>query len=193
MAIKKNHRITHKIEVPSYALRKFLRQTVFDEESYLLFMENSLAFLKNNGIELDSSVSEEALMQLRALVDRAHYFVVEEKIDSAKFEDLFGIVVTNPKMPEAMIKSKIATRIQTYADIYYAEANSDSHRGSNTEFKNHDALTETRSNTHHKTSWDGNDLIRRPEDRFGHAPLLDALSLGMLIGKIDTRLKELGA
>lgn len=183
-------RITHKIILPSYALSTFLRKAVFDEETFSLFMENSAGALKNSGIELDSCVSEEALMRLRFLVVRAHDFVIKGKINSAKFEELFGIAVINPKLKDVSLKVGVMAKADASVDVYYSEKQTESHRGANTEFKNQDALTESRTDHWSTTKFDGKG-IARPEDRFAHVPLLDALTLGTLIAKMDSQLKEL--
>ena len=187
----KKSRITHKIVIPSYALSTFLRQAVFDEESFSLFMENSVGFLRNSGIELDSSVSEDAMIRLRFLVARAHDCVIKEKINSAKFEELFGIVVANSKLQD--IKLNIGATIQSEAsvEVYYSEKQTESHRGSNTDFQKQDAVTESHTDHWSTTKWDGKEIVR-PEDRFTHVPLLDALTLGMLITKMESNLNAFG-
>lgn len=184
-------RITHKIILPSYALSKFLRKAVFDEEAFSLFMENSTGALKNSGIELDSCVSEEALIRLRFLVVRAHDLVINGKINSAKFEELFGIAVVNPKLKDVSLKVGVMAKADASVDVYYSEKQTESHRGANTEFKNQDAVTESRTDHWSTTKWGGKE-IARPEERFTHVPLLDSLTLGMLIAKMDSQLKELG-
>lgn len=188
--IANKNRITHKIVIPSYALSKFLRKAVFDEETFSLFMENSTGVLKNSGIELDSSVSEEALIRLRFLVVRAHDFVIKGKINSAKFEEIFGIMVVNPKLRDVTLKAGAMAKAEASVDVYYSEKQTESHRGANTNFK-HDALTESHTDHYSTTKFDGKEIVR-PEDRFTRAPLLDALTLGTLIAKMDSRLKELG-
>ncbi|MDG4476939.1 hypothetical protein [Thiovibrio frasassiensis] len=189
--VASNRRITHKIVLPSYAFSKFLRKAVFDEETFALFMENSAGALKSNGIELDACVSEEALMRLRFLVVRAHDFVLKGKINSAKFEELFGVVVVNPQLKDVSIKVGVMAKAEASVDVYYSEKQTESHRGANTEFKNQDAITESRTDHWSTTKWDGKG-IARPEDRFTHVPLLDAVTLGSLIAKMDSQLKELG-
>lgn len=184
-------RITHKIVLPSCALSTFLRKAVFDEETFSLFMENSAGALKNNGIDLDSSVSEDALMRLRFLVVRAHDFVSKGKINSAKFEEIFGIAVVNQKLKDVSLKVGVMAKAEASVDVYYSEKQTESHRGANTEFKNQDALTESRTDHWSTTTWGGKELAR-PEERFIHVPLLDAVTVGTLIAKIDSQLKELG-
>lgn len=184
-------RITHKIVLPSYALSKFLREAVFDEETFSLFMENSAGVLKNAGIELDSCISEEALMRLRFLVVRAHDFVIKGKINSAKFEEIFGIAVVNPKLKDVSLKVGVMAQADASVDVYRQETQSESNRGAKTEFKNQDALTDSHTDHWSTTKFDGKG-IARPEDRFTHVPLLDALTLGTIIAKMDSQLKELG-
>lgn len=189
MAASKS-RITHRIVLPSYALSNFLKKAVFDEETFALFMENSMAALKNSGIELEPGVSEEALMRLRFLVVRAHDFARKGKIDSARFEELFGLVVVNPKLKDVSLKVGVTAKSDASVDVYYSEQQSESNRGAKTEFKNQDALTDSHTDHWSTTKWDGKG-IARPEDRFTHVPLLDALTLGTLIAKMDSQLKEL--
>lgn len=190
MAANKS-RITHKIVLPSYALRTFLRKAVFDEETFSLFMENSTGVLTSSGIKLDSSVSEDALTRLRFLVARAHDFVLKEKLDLAKFEEIFGIAVVNPRLRDIRLKIGAMVNSEASVDVYYSEKQSESNRGANTEWKNQDALSDSRSDHWSTTKFDGEEIMR-PEDRFTRAPLLDALTLGMLIAKMDSKLKELG-
>lgn len=206
--VTKTSRVTHKIEVPSFALSKVLRQAIFDGEAFSVFMENTAGVLKSNGVELGSGISEDALMRLRFLVERARNYAVNEKINSTKFEELFGIEVVNARsdvvyltdrnvVSDANIKTKAETvsagRISTSADVYYSEQQSESHRGASTEWKNQDALTESRTDHWSTTKFNGNDFVNRPEERFVRTPLLDALTLGKLLGKMDIRLKELGS
>gem|GEM_PF-1726683 len=206
--VTKTNRVTHKIEVPSFALSKVLRQAIFDAEAFAVFMENTSGALKNNGVELGSGISDDALMRLRFLVDRARNYVVKQKINSTKFEELFGVEVVNARSDVAFeidtdtdrIAQVTRTREGTYpgkisgsADVYYSEKQSESHRGASTEWKNQDALTESRSDHWTQTNFEGRDLINRPEERFVRTPLLDALTLGKLLGKMDIRLRELGS
>lgn len=191
MEFSKN-RITHKIVVPSYALSNFLRRAVFDEEAFSLFMENSAAVLSKNGIKLDPSISEDALMRLRFLVTRARDFVLKEKINAAKFEELFGIIAINQNLQDIKLKTATISEAETSVDVYYSETQSESHRGASTEFKNQDSITESRSDHWSTTKWNGREILH-PEDRFIRTPLLDSLTLGMLIAKIDGRLKDYGA
>lgn len=191
MDFSKN-RITHKIVVPSYALSNFLRRAVFDEEAFSLFMENSAAVLSKNGIKLDPSISEDALMRLRFLVTRARDFVLKEKINAAKFEELFGIIAINQNLQDIKLKTATISEAETSVDVYYSETQSESHRGASTEFKNQDSITESRSDHWSTTKWNGREILH-PEDRFIRTPLLDSLTLGMLIAKIDGRLKDYGA
>ncbi len=191
MDFSKN-RITHKIVVPSYALSNFLRRAVFDEEAFSLFMENSAAVLSKNGIKLDPSISEDALMRLRFLVTRARDFVLKEKINAAKFEELFGIIAINQNLQDMKLKTATISEAETSVDVYYSETQSESHRGASTEFKNQDSITESRSDHWSTTKWNGREILH-PEDRFIRTPLLDSLTLGMLIAKIDGRLKDYGA
>ncbi len=185
-------RITHKIVVPSYAVSQFLRKAVFDEETFAIFMENSARALKNSGIELDCSVPDEALMRLRFLVVRARDYVVKEKINSAKFEELFGIVVVNQGLQDIKLKAAVMVKADATVDVRYMENSSESNRGSSTEWNNRDALTDTRSD-HWSTTNFGGKGISRPEDRFIRVPLLDTVSLVTVIAKLDSKLKELGS
>jgi hypothetical protein len=182
-------RITHKIALPSYALRQFLRKTIFDEESYATFMENSIAALKRCGVELDPCLSEEALMRLRFLIFRAHDYVVKQKIDAVKFEELFGIVVSNLKLQDIKLGVAVELSADSSTDVYYLEQNSESNRGSNTEWNKADALTDTRSDHYSVTKFQGKE-IGRPDDRFARVPLLDAVTLGTLIAKVEAKLNE---
>jgi hypothetical protein len=189
--VAQKSRITHKIVLPTYALSQFLRKAVFEEETFALFMENSARALKNSGIELDPGVSDDALMRLRFLVVRAHDFVVKEKINSAKFEELFGISVVNARLQDIKLKSGIMVKADAVVDVYYSEQKSEQNRGASTEFKNMDAVNDTRSDHWSTTKFDGKGILR-PEDRFIRVPLLDALTLGTVIAKVDSQLKELG-
>ncbi len=185
-------RITYKIIVPSYAFSKFLRQAVFDEATFSLFMENSAAVLRSNGVALHANVAEDALMRLRFLVARTHDFVLKQKIDSAKFEELFGIVVVNPELQDIKLTVGATVKADTSVDVTYSEQQSESHRGASTEFKNQDAITESRSDHWSTTKWTGKEIIH-PEERFIRVPLLDSLTLGTLLAKMDSKLKELGS
>lgn len=184
-------RINHSMVLPSIALSQFLRKAVFDQEMFSLFMENSAGALKSCGIELDHCVSEEALMRLRFLVLRTRDFVVTQKIDKAKFEELFGISVVNQKFVDLKIKAAREAAANAAVDVYYAEQSSEQNRGSNTEFNKRDAVNDTRSDHYSSTKFDGKELSR-PEDRFIRVPLLSTLILGVVIAKLDSQLKELG-
>lgn len=184
-------RITHKIAVPSHALSQFLRKVVFDEDTFCRFMENSAGTLRTCGVELDSSVSEEALTRLRFLVVRAHDYVVKEKIDSARFEQIFGIAAVNPRLQDIKLKAAAMVKADATVDVYYSEQQSESNRGASTEWKNQDAISESRSDHWSTTKFDGRELLR-PEDRFIRVPLLDAFTLGTIVAKVESQLKQLG-
>jgi len=185
-------RINHKIVLPSIALSQFLRKVVFDEEAFALFMENSSGALKSCGIELDYCVSDEALMRLRFLLARTRDFVVSQKIEKARFEEIFGITVSNHQLRDIKLKAATQAQADAAVDVYYAEQSSEQNRGANTEFNKRDAVSDTRSDHYSSTKFDGKELSR-PEDRFVSVPLLSTLVLGMVIAKLDSQLKQLGA
>ena len=167
-------RITQKIVLPSYELSQFLRKAVFDEETFSLFMENSAKTLANNGVELDTSVAEDALMRLQSLVARAHKFVVKEKIDSAKFENVFGISVADVADAAAWTKIGKDTGTDTGTSTYP------------------DPSTEPSPHyTNDDTKFVAGKEVLRPDDRFIRTPLLDALTLGTVIAGLDSQLKAL--
>lgn len=190
MVAKKPSRITQKIVLPSYALSQFLRKVVFDEQMFALFLENSEGALKSCGIEMDSCLSEEALMRLRFLIIRARDFVVKEKIDAARFEEIFGLSVVNVRLQDIKLKAAAMIKADAAVDVYYAEQNSESNRGASTEFNNRDSVTDTRSDHYSTTKFDGKELFR-PEDRFLRAPLVSTLILATVIAKLDVKLKEM--
>jgi len=185
-------RITHNIVLPSVALSQFLRKVVFDQEMFSLFLENSVGALKSCGIELDCCVSDQALTRLRFLVIRARDFVVNQKIDKAKFEEIFGIAVVNAKFHDIKLKAATVAQVDAAVDVYYAEQSSEQNRGANTDFNKRDAVSDTRSDHYSSTRFDGKEIFR-PEDRFVRVPLLDTLTLGTVVAKMDSQLKELGA
>jgi len=182
--------IRYKIKLPSFALSQCLREAIFKPAPFALFMENTAGALQNSGVELDDDVPEEALMRLRFLVERAREYVLSAKIDVAKFEQIFGITVANPPLTNLTIQALALSQADTSSEIYYAEQNSDSNRGSNTDFNNSDAVNDSHSDHYSNSSWGG--LQFPGEERFLRTPLLDALTLGTLIAQIDNQLKELG-
>jgi len=184
-------RIKHKIVLPSIALSQFLHKALFDEATFALFMENTAGALQSSGIELEENVTEDALMRLRFLVERARDFVIKERINSAKFEEIFGITVLNPRLLDVSLQALTLSKTDTSSEIYYSEQNSESNRGSSTDFNNSDAVNDAHSDHYSNTSFGGLQYTL-PEERFSRVPLLDSLSLGVLIAKIDSQLKELG-
>ncbi len=191
-------RITHRITLPSHAFNQFLRKAIFDDDTFALVMENTEMTLKNHGVITNDDVSDEALMQLRFILMRAHAYVKENKVNAARFEQIFGIKVAAGRyqdisaqfVPEikSSVKVEQAQRINVQFDIFYSEQKSQSHRGINTDFEEN-SMPHTRTSHHYSTSFDGNDLVK---DQFIRTPLLDALTLGDLMARIDRQLKELG-
>jgi hypothetical protein len=184
-------RIKHTIVLPSIALSQFLHKTVFDEASFALFMENTVGALEKSGIKLDATVSDDALMRLRFLVERARTCVIKEKINSVKFEELFGISVAHAQLQDLTLNVRAQTQSDAAVDVYYAEQKSESNRGSNTDFNGSGTVSESRTDHYSTTNFSGRQ-VTLPEERFTRVPLLDALSLGTLIAKVDVQLKELG-
>ncbi len=193
---KAAERITHRITLPSHAFSQFLRKAIFDDETFALVMENTEMTLKNHNITTSDDVSEEALMQLRFILMRAHGFVKQEKINEARFEQIFGINVAASRyqdisahfVTKAEAKAEFAQRIDTQSDIFYSEQQSESHRGINVDFEQN-SMPHTRTNHHYSTKFDGRDLMT---ERFIRTPLLNALTLGDLMARIDRQLTELG-
>jgi hypothetical protein len=184
-------RITHKIVLPSYALSQFLHKAVFDQVTFSLFMENSAGTLKNNGIELDCCVTAEALMRLRFLVTRARDFVVKERISAAKFEELFGLTVVNVDLQDVAITVAVEVRAEAAVDVQYSEQNTESNRGSNTDFSS-GTVNDSHTDHYSTTQFGGKESLP-PEERFNRVPLLDALTVGTIIAKMDSQLKEQGS
>ena len=190
-------RITHRITLPSHALSQFLRKAIFDDDTLALVLENTALTLKNHGVIAADDVSDDALMQLRFILLRAHGYIKENKVNAARFEQIFGINVTKGRYQEttaefvpvkAEAKVEQIQRINTQFDIYYSEQKSESHRGVNTDF-GENSMPNTRTNHHYSSSFEGKDLMI---DQFIRTPLLDALTLGDLMARIDRQLRELG-
>lgn len=188
-------RISQKIKLPSAALNNALRHAIFDQDAFAVFLENTTGALKSNGVELDANISNKALMRLRFLVVRAHDLLVDKKMNASKFEQLLGLDVIDSNfavMLESKTERGVERTIDAQANIYYSEQQSESNRGSNTDWSKRDAVSNTGSDHWSTTKFDGKGFLR-PEERFIRAPLLDALSLGEIIAKIEARLKEIEA
>jgi len=169
----KTSRITQKIEFPSDQLSQILQLAVFDEKVFSQFSEDPAKTLANHGLELDLNVKEDALVQLRSLVVRAHEFAVKKLIDSAKFEAIFGFAAGG-------------------LQVAYSEECQNTNRGKDTSWENQDAVPNSGTKSWHSTEFNSCKVDRlRPEDRFLRVPLLDALTLGAVIAKMDSQLKAM--
>lgn len=184
-------RINHSIVLPSAALSKFLRKVVFDEDTFALFMENSVGALRSCGVEFDGCVTEDAMMRLRFLVVRSRDLVASRKIEKTRFEEVFGISVAHANLRDITLKAAAGAQADAAVDVYYAEQKSESNRGSTTDFTS-GAVTSSKTDHYSTTKFDGKELTR-PEDRFVAVPLLSTVVLGMVIAKLEVQLKELDA
>jgi len=204
---KAKKRIRFRINLPSAAMGSFWRRVIFDPEDFKLFMENTAGFLENHGIRLDPSVNRDALMRLRFTAARVRNYVVSEKIAVRQFEQAFGIFTPaselrdvsvfreteSDRQVEREIESEATFVRQTSAEVYYSEKQAETHRGANTEWDKHDALTHSSSDHWTTTKFETDGAhIHYPDERFERTPLLDMGTLSRILTQMDIRLKEFG-
>ena len=157
--VKSKRRIRFRINLPSEGMRNFWQKAVFDPDGFKLFMENTKGFMENHGVKLDPSLNSDSLMRLRFTVARIRNCVVVEKVPVKQFEKVFGIFtpeselrdvavfreIESDRQTEREIEAQAAVVRETSAEVYYSEKQSESHRGANTEWDKHDALTHSKS------------------------------------------------
>jgi hypothetical protein len=204
---KAMRRIRFRINLPSVGMGNFWRKAIFDLDGFKLFMENTEGFIENHGVKLDPSMNRDSLMRLRFTVARIRNYVVTEKVPVNQFENVFGIFtpeaelrdvsvfreIGSDRQAEREIESEAAMVRQTSAEVYYSEKQSESHRGSNTEWDKHDALSHSSSDHWSNTKFetDGKHILY-PDELFQRTPLLDTATLSRILTQMDIRLKEFG-
>jgi hypothetical protein len=204
---KVKKRIRFRITLPSVALGNFWRNVIFDLDNFKLFMENTAGFLGHHGVRLDPSVNQDSLVQLRFTVARIRNYVVEEKVPVKQFENIFGIFTPETQLQDVSVFRETASdreverAIESMAEraqdasteVYYSEKQSESHRGSNTEWDKHDALSHSSSDHWSTTKFasDGKHIID-PDELFQRTPLLDIATLSRILTQMDIRLREFG-
>ena len=205
--VKAKKRIRFRINLPSVGLGNFWRNVIFDLDNFKLFMENTEGFLESHGVKFDPSVNQDTLMRLRFTVARIRTYVVKEKVPVKQFENVFGIFtpevelqdvsvfreIESARQAEREIESTVARTRDASTEVYYSEKQSESHRGANTEWDKHDALTHSSSDHWSTTKFesDGQHIIH-PDELFQRTPLLDMATLSRILTQMDIRLKDFG-
>jgi hypothetical protein len=201
-------RISFNISLPSLSLKQCLQKVIFDGNVFLSFDENPRGVLEANGIKLDPSVTDEIIMRLKFTLIRARNFIVKEKIDVKRFEEIFGryenifgvredssvfLVPDTNIEPDSDITPGRAFNVEGRGPVEYSEKQSESNRGANTDWNKQDALSDSKSDHWSTTKFetDGSQLAHI-KDRFIRTPLLDAFTLSRLITQYHIRMKEFG-
>lgn len=174
MVIKKQaaERISKKIELPSPTLQAYLKKIIFDDEEYLIFLEDIQGSLNKNGMQLDPKVTANLMVDFRLAVGRARE-ALTKKGSKLKFENVFGIPVVEIANGKIKIKQR-SIGADTTVDVYFSEAKSEENRGRSTQFDPKvEALTRRETESYHTTKFDGSSIF--PGDReqlFQRTPLL---------------------
>ena len=193
-----SERLTWQIELPSFALTRFLKAVVFDDELFRLFDENPRQVIANNAVHLDPTVGDRALSELQFIVFRLRNYIKNNSIDLASFENVFCITAREqaeagepspdlPPEPWVLTDSSVAGGVSA--------TDREVNRGRNYQFTyEYDAVTDRETSEYHTTSFSG---VRRAPDgmlqeRFIETPLLDLTSITRLTTLLDIRLRELG-
>ena len=125
--------------------------------------------------------------------------MVHAKVPAKQFEQVFGIFTPETELrdvsvfretesdrqAEREIEREAAIVRETSAEVYYSEKQSETHRGANTEWDKHDALTHSHSDHWSTTKFetDGQHIIY-PDERFQRTPLLDIETLSRILTKM---------
>ncbi|MEN6360648.1 MAG: hypothetical protein ABFD59_11440 [Smithella sp.] len=183
MAIKKQAagRISKKIELPSPTLQAYLKKIIFDDEEYLIFLEDIQGSLNKNGMQLDPKVTANLMVDFRLAVGRARE-ALTKKGSKLKFENVFGIPVVEIANGKIKIKQR-SIGADTTVDVYYSETKSEENRGRSTQFDPKvEALTRRETESYHTTKFDGSSIF--PGDReqlFQRTPLLSVDVLKQIV------------
>lgn len=169
----KTERIAKKITLPSPTFQKFLKELMFNEETYLAFLENPAGSFQAHGIGLGTDVSEKMIVDFRYALDHARETLAKSK-GKLQFEDVFKIPLVSFKDGRLQLKQRNVAA-GTSVDVYYSEKTSSENRGSVTDFSA--GMTPTKSTDHWSTkNFGGTSIFEQVSqiERFDRCPLLSA-------------------
>lgn len=197
-------RISSSIGMPSPSFQAFLKKIVFDDEAYLVFLENPKGSMASNGIGFAEDVSENMIIEFRFMIDRIRHSL-QTSGKKLRFEEIFRlpilkidgerIKITSATVSPAVrqnIQTEMYTEIavETAANIYYSETRTEENRGRSTGF---DPRTEAVSNKSTE-SWsskkfDGSSIFNRNiRERFERTPLISADALKQVIDAVAIKI-----
>jgi hypothetical protein len=176
------NRITKKISLPSPTVQTFLKNILFNDETYLAFLENPQGSLISHGIELAPDVSKKLFEDFNSVIARAREGVKSSGV-KLHFEDVFRLPVIEIDAGRVHIKQRTVGAVADAAvDVYYSTPESSDNRGSKTEFSKADAVPTSRSDSQHTKDFSSTSIFKHDfrQERFDRCPLLSAETLKQL-------------
>jgi hypothetical protein len=179
-------RINEKIKPISPTFQVFIKDLLFNDDAYLIFLQNLKASLAAHGIDISPDLTQQALIDFRFALENARIKLNSDK--KLRFEDIFRLTVVT--IDEARLKFKPKTvGIDTSVEVYYSEKSSESNRGSNTDFGGSGTVSDKGTDHYSTTKFETTSIFKDDivRERFFRAPMLSNDMIVQLTKAIETK------
>jgi len=176
-------RISASIGLPSPSLQAFLKKIIFDNEAYLVFLENTKGSMNSHGIGFADDVTEKQIIDFHFTIDRIRNAVLNSD-KKLQFEDIFRVPVLHIEGGQMVATAPTAT------NVYYSETRTEENRGTSTEFDpKTQAVSSKSTETQHTTKFNGTSIFNHNiRERFERTPLISAEVLMQLVKAVSIRI-----
>ncbi|MBM3162386.1 MAG: hypothetical protein FJZ79_03490 [Chlorobi bacterium] len=177
-------RINASIGLPSPTLQTFLKNIIFDDEAYLVFLENPKGAMSRHGLEIAGDVTGEMVVAFRFTIERIRNAVRKSR-KKLHFEDIFRLPLLEIDAGRIRIR-EVAVAAAASTDIYYSDTKSESNRGRSTEFDpKTEAVANSKTESWSTTKFSGSSIFPdNIRERFDRTPLLSADTLKKVIDSV---------
>ncbi len=187
-------RIREKIKPISPTIQVFIKDLLFNDDAYLVFLQNLKSSLSAHGIDPSPDLTQQALIDFRFALENARIKLNSDK--KLRFEDIFRLPFVT--IDEARLKFKpstygTATRVEasfsTSVEVYYSEKSSESNRGSNTDWGGSGTVSEKGTDHYSTTKFETTSIFKDDivRERFFRAPMLSNDMIVQLTKAIETK------
>ena len=179
-------RINEKIKPISPTFQVFIKDLLFNDDAYLVFLQNLKASLSAHGIDPSPDLTQQALIDFRFVLENARIKLNSDK--KLRFEDIFRLPVLT--IDDAHLKFKAKTvGVATSVEVYYSEKSSESNRGSNTDWGGSGTVSEKGTDHYSTTKFETSSIFKDDivRERFFRAPMLSNDMIVQLTKAIDTK------
>jgi hypothetical protein len=179
-------RINKNIKPISPTFQVFVKDLLFNDDAYMVFLQNLNASLAAHGIDLSPDLTQQALIDFRFALENARVKINSDK--KLRFEDIFRLTVFT--IDDARLKFKPKTvGIETSVEVYYSEKSSESNRGSNTDFGGSGTVSDKGTDHYSTTKFETTSIFKDDivRERFFRAPMLSNELVVQLTKAIDSK------